>query len=96
MRLEMNTASVHQPGGHQPPAQGGRRGWRDKRRMRAAYVRAAWCAPLNCPNARGAYACPVPAGHMRALFWRFARSVRACHCSTRPNPEVMLTEKTGE
>ena len=98
MRLEINTAGVHHPGGisHRTKVVSSRRGWRDKRRMRAAYERGSWCAAVNCPNARGAYACPVPAGHMRALCWRFARSVRACQGPTRSNPEVMLTEKTGE
>jgi hypothetical protein len=41
--------------------------------------------PVSCPYASGAYARAVPAGHMRLLYWRLARSVRACHCPTRPN-----------
>jgi hypothetical protein len=68
MRLEINAAGVH-PGGisHRTKVVSSRRGWRDKRRMRAAYERES--AAVNCPNARGAYACPVPARHMRALCW---------------------------
>jgi hypothetical protein len=48
----------------------------DERRMRAAYVRASLGAPVSCPYAWGAYAWPVPAGHMRSRCWRFTLSVR--------------------
>ena len=49
--------------------------------------------PVSCPYARCAYACPVPAGHMRLLCWRLARSVRVCRCLARPTWEVMLQKK---
>jgi hypothetical protein len=54
----------------------GPRNSQDERRMRAAYVRASLCAPVSCPYVWGAYAWPVPAGHMRSRCWRLALSVR--------------------
>ncbi len=52
--------------------------------------------PVSCPYARCAYACPVPAGHMRLICWRLARSVRVCRCPTRQNLGGDAAEETGE
>ena len=64
--------------------------------MRAAYVRASLCASVNWRYAWGAYACPLPVGHMRSPCWRLALSVRVYRCITRPNLGGDATKRTGE